>query len=408
MKKTTKIAGLAAGLFALIGTTFTSCDLLSRLGNSFGKDDFNGTWLTLDFDSAKDPIPFYHGSNGNYYAVRWDFDGTSENATAKGGLGEFRQHLINYGNTAPQKEIETGTDEKGNETRSVNYTYGSVNNETYWFGCYDIRGNSSYSKGKLFLEYQVGFDIDDAIKNKGATVNKDNDLTENKSDPKSWVIVTGGNKTYSKATADDIVAVLDTWKLEDFLNYAYDNNDGLDNLKTTNTALHTLAYNANDSQTNCGGTNKATTNYVTVQVRYDSDNKKILCSDIEYFRFNLKDATADGYCRMMDTVYGKDTSTMIGGIYNQWASEADAVGTDTGKSISLDGSKAYRVYEGTSWTGANIRYMGRIHFKSTPAEPKWLYSTNDKDNSSFFKLDEKDETDYLNPEAIVNDDETEK
>ena len=75
MKKTTKLAGLAAGLLALVGVTFTSCDVLQ----TFGKDYFYGTWLTLDYDSSGNVIPFYHGTNNKYYTIRWDFDGKSEN-----------------------------------------------------------------------------------------------------------------------------------------------------------------------------------------------------------------------------------------------------------------------------------------------------------------------------------------
>ena len=374
MKKTTKLAGLAAGLLALVGVTFTSCDVLQ----TFGKDYFYGTWLTLDYDSSGNVIPFYHGTNNKYYTIRWDFDGKSENISTT-GTGVFRQHLINYGSTTPTKNADNS------------YTYGSVENETYWFGSYDIRGDSAYSKGKLYLSYQVGFDIDDAISH-GATVSNG-----------TISLPASGSGTYSKALADQIVAVLDTWKLEDFLNFAYNNTLGLDNIKTTNTALHGLAYNANDATTNCcGGTAKADTRWVTVQVRYNSNNTKILCSDIEYFRFNLRDVSTTGYCRMMDTVLDKDGNTIIGGIYNQWASSGNAVNQNgVSTKISYNGADAYRVSAGTSWSGANTRYMGRIKFSSTPANPEWVSSTSNQNNTQIFNVTESDDTDYRNPEAEV-------
>lgn len=380
MKKTTKLAGLAAGLLALVGVTFTSCDVL----RTFGKDYFFGTWLTLDYDSNGNVIPCYHGSNGNYYAIRWDFDGKSENISTT-GTGVFRQHLINYGTTTPTKNADNS------------YTYGSVGNETYWFGSYDIRGDSAYSKGKLYLSYQVGFDVDDAVK-AGATVTTTADNKKVITLP-----ATATTTAYNKTVADQIVAVLDTWKLEDFLNFAYNNTTGLDNIKTTNTALHGLAYNANDTDTNCGGTLKTNTRYVTVQVRYNSNNTKILCSDIEYFRFNLRDVSGTGYCRMMDTILDKDGSTTIGGIYNQWASSGNAVTLNDGvsKKISYNGADAYRVYAGTSWTGTNTRYMGRIDYLSTPAKPTWISSTSDKNNATIFNVTEADSTDYRNPESDI-------
>lgn len=376
MKKTTKLAGLAAGLLALVGVTFTSCDVL----RTFGKDYFFGTWLTLDYDSAGNVIPFYEGTLENgakkYYAIRWDFDGKSENISTT-GTGVFRQHLINYGSTKPTKNAD-GT-----------YTYGSVENETYWFGSYDIRGDSAYSKGKLYLSYQVGFDVDDAVK-AGVTANT------------TAKTITGAGSTtaYNKTVADNIVKVLDEWKLEDFLNHAYGNTSGLDNIKTTNTTLHALAYNANDTTTNCGATPKL--NYVTVQVRYNSNDTKILCSDIEYFRFNLRDVSGTGYCRMMDTVLDKDGSTKIGGIYNQWASSGNAIDqSGVSTKISYNGADAYRVYAGTSWSGTNTRYMGRITFSSTPANPEWVSSTSNQNNSQIFNVTESDDTDYRNPEAEV-------
>ncbi|MBQ1833923.1 MAG: hypothetical protein II114_09175, partial [Treponema sp.] len=332
---------------------------------------------TLDYDSSGNVIPCYKATDNNkYYAIRWDFDGKAENISTT-GTGVFRQHLINYGTTNPTKNAD-GT-----------YTYGSVENETYWFGSYDIRGDSAYSKGKLYLSYQVGFDVDDAVK-AGVTAN----TTAN--------TITGAGSTtaYNKTVADDIVKVLDTWKLENFLNHAYGNTSGLDNIKTTNTALHGLAYNANDATTNCGGTTKL--NFVTVQVRYNSNDTKILCSDIEYFRFNLRDVSGTGYCRMMDTVLDKDGSTTIGGIYNQWASSGNAIDqSGVSTKISYNGADAYRVHAGTSWTGTNTRYMGRIDYRSTPANPNWISSTSDKNNATIFSVTEADSTDYRNPESDI-------
>lgn len=356
MKKTTKLAGLAAGLLALVGVTFTSC---SDLG--FGKDYFYGTWLTMDLDASGNVVPVYKATDTNkYYGIRWYFDGKSENlvgsSVGKNNGGIFKQHLVNYGTQANLSTVE---------------------NETYWFGAYDIKGNSGYDKGKLYLYYQAGFDVDNAVK---AGVHAENGK-----------LVKGSTTTYTKELAKDVVAVLDTWTLKDFVNWAFDNGDGFENLKID--AIKNLKYNevsddGNVTQNTTEGCGGYKANNVTLQVRYDEKNK-LVCSDIEYFRFNLEDASAYGYTRMMDTVIDKDGSNTIGAIYNQWGNVPDKPNTTYGQ----------YVHEGTSWSGCKTRYMARIRDKSTVDSPVWMYSTK-KTNSELFKVkDDSDKTDYTSVES---------
>ena len=119
MKKTIKLCALLVAAATAIAVTFTGCPDLG-----FGKDDLFGTWMTLDFVNGE-PVSYY-AADGGYYTVTWKFDGKSENMFAGTG-GIFKQHLIKY-----------------NSTRTA------ITDETFWYGEYAIKANSSCSKGKLF------------------------------------------------------------------------------------------------------------------------------------------------------------------------------------------------------------------------------------------------------------------
>ncbi|MEE3314586.1 MAG: hypothetical protein VZR56_10575, partial [Treponema sp.] len=126
MKKTIKLCALLVAAAAAIAVTFTGCPDLG-----FGKDDLYGTWKTLDFDANGNPVDRYTTSDGTY-SVTWKFDGNSENMF-NGTGGTFKQHLVKYSSS------------------------GSVDAESFWYGEYAIKGNSGYSKGKLYLYYECGY-----------------------------------------------------------------------------------------------------------------------------------------------------------------------------------------------------------------------------------------------------------
>ncbi|MBR4005896.1 MAG: hypothetical protein IKI90_08620 [Treponema sp.] len=370
MKKITKICAVVAACLATIG--LTGCPDAAA---SIGKDDFVGTWMTLDIDGSGEPKTCYHNTNvtpNGYYSITWNFDGRSENMF-NGNGGRFWQHLVNYSD--------------------ANMT--TVQNETFWFGQYAIKGNSGYSKGKLYLYYQCGYDIDDAVRAANAG-------SYDAGAAKILFYDIAGIKDDELGT--DNVA----WKLEDFLNAAFNNSDGLANLN--NETLCGLAYNGQNKN---GSPAAADTKYyngayvnhnVTVQVR--NQGGKMKCSDIEYFRFNLKDGSASGYTRMMATVLDKDgTENKIGGIYNQWVTADEASGDTIGDNIPTSTKKfngGYKVKSGCSWSDYNTRYMGRISVKSSPTDPIWLYSSNKTNNELFSLNDSKDHTDYEDVDSNVS------
>lgn len=199
--------------------------------------------------------------------------------------------------------------------------------------------------------------------------------------------------------------------MEDFLNKAFGNTNGLANLN--NETLCNLAYNgqnkngspAADDTTYYNGA--YVNHHVTVQVRNQDGNMK--CSDIEYFRFNLKDGSASGYTRMMATVLNQQSNqATIGGIYNQWVPE-NYSGATVGDSIPTTVKKfngGFKVKNGCSWSGQNTRFMGRISVTSTPENPTWLNS-NTNDNDTLFKVggklvDSNDTTDYSDVDSNVS------
>ncbi len=375
MKKTTKMAGLVAGLMILAGVTFTGCP--QDLG--VGKDDFFGTWMTLDFDSEGVRKPFYETTE-KYYAVRWFFNGKAENL-GDGGL--FRQHLVVYDKTkvSPVKNETEYTITK-NET--------TVSAESYWFGKYDITGNSAYDRGKFFLNYEAGMDVKAMVL--AGYVPSEPDANGKK----SFVINTTGTATY-KEKADAIVKVLDGWELVDYVNWAFGNTEGLENLKST--TMKSLAFDANytegDNPTHAGG---YAHNNAILKVRYNTNDTKILCSDIEYFRFNFVDAQAGGYRRMRGTTKNTDGTT-IGGIYNQWATEEEAKGIVSSQTKKFSRYDAWKVKDGSAWTGTDTRYMGRIEL-GTDDNPNWQYNKTEPNTQLFSSIDANDSADnYTDPDT---------
>ena len=75
MKKITKICAVVAACLATIG--FTGCPDVAA---SIGKDDFYGTWMTLDFDDGGNEVGYYINQTpgeyyGHPYSITWNFDG---------------------------------------------------------------------------------------------------------------------------------------------------------------------------------------------------------------------------------------------------------------------------------------------------------------------------------------------
>ena len=373
MKKITKICAVVAACLATIG--LTGCPDVAA---SIGKDDFYGTWITLDIEDGETPKTVYKNVNGTgdakdkYYSITWNFDGKAEDMF-NGTGGTFWQHLVRYSNEAKT----------------------TVENETFWYGEYAIKGNSGYSKGKLYLYYECGYDIDDKVR-------ADNGG--------NYDAVAAKTLFYELAGIQDATLGTDNvaWKTADFLNRAFNNTDGLGNL--TNDELTALAY----YQQNKNGALSYDTDFyngayvannVTIQVR-KKDNK-FQCSDVEYFRFNLKDGSASGYTRMMATVLDTNGTSTIGGIYNQWATASDVTNGKIGANISSTEKKfdgGFKVKNGCSWSGATTRYMGRISVKSTPADPnpEWKYSITDTNEELFNLVDNRDHTDYSDVNSNIS------
>ena len=360
MKKTAKLAGLAAGLLAMVGVTFTSCDIFE----TYGKDYFYGTWQTLDYDNAGNEIKYYQGSNGQYYRIVWGFNGKSENIDDG---GYFRQHLYNYGTEEPT-DLSTAP----------------IYRETYWFGKYDIKGNSGYSRGKYFMNYQVGINLVEQI-GAGLYV-EDGELKKDSAHRLS------SDSTEYRTRANEIVALFDSWEykdsLEKFLNYAYSNEDGLDNLKTDANLI---------AKPNTTGDEGYSKNGVFINVRYSNEGtgNTLLCNNVNYFRFNLKDPSLTGFTRMLATTYGPDGTEEIGKVYNQWKNEKTAL------------SDANFVRTGSVWTGTGTRCLGKIEKGSPLDAPKYLASNKDP-NSVYFKfnndgnsVDTDDTNNYTNVDASV-------
>ncbi len=333
MKKITKICAVVAACLAAIG--MTGCPHAQDFFKSFGKDDLYGTWMTLEFDGSGNRQDYYiNTTNSDPYVITWKFDGKSENMF-NGNGGNFWQHLIHYASVT----------DNGDGT----YTFGNKERETFWYGEYAIKGNSGYSKGKLYLYYECGYEL--PLNGSGVSLE-----------------------------------TLKTWKVNDYLSHA-----GLTGLTDEK-----LSDGSTDSHrhTDDNGVKYYLDNNVTIQIREVGGQKQ--CSDIEYFRFNLKDGSASGYTRLMATSLDTtgDEDDIIGGIYSQWVSSGLSDKTYNG---------GHKVHSGNSWTGQSTRYMGRISVTSTPENPDWLNSIT-KTNAQLFHLDDtaNDFTDYSDPNAEVN------
>ena len=378
MKKTTKMAGLVAGLMILAGVSFTACD-----PNMFG-DDFRGTWLTLDFDANGVRIPTYQGTNSEgqtrYYKVRWFFNGKSENIKDN---GYFSQHLISY-DTAPT----LATDENGNKYYALP-AVSHVAGDTYWFGPYDLTGNSGYSKGKFFLHYQAAFDIKTAI-------------TQNGVDAQNGQLVKNVDTTYDEEQSKRIVAVLDTWTLDNFVSWCGVSLDGPE-LSGNYPYNRAAGFKPNGDPYAEGATSNTQAGFYSknnVQLQVKKSGNKILCSDIEYFRFNLKNPDASGYSRMMGTTLNKNGVDTIGGIYNQWMTDDEASNASITKKSN---SYGYKVSDAAGWSGTNKRFMGRIAALggSNEYNPKFLYSDTTPNANYFNVVDSEDNINYENPDALA-------
>lgn len=133
MIKAKKLA-LAAVAILATALTFTGCE-------SFGKDDFFGTWETtytvtrenfLDAnkpgadDSARPSDAIGSTVNMEIY-----FDGTTESLFNKNGK-RFYQYRVR---------------KVGNEVKST----------TFWVGTYDLKNNENYTNGDLVLTYMYGW-----------------------------------------------------------------------------------------------------------------------------------------------------------------------------------------------------------------------------------------------------------
>ena len=122
MKTTNKLAVLAMCLIAAAALVTTSCD-------GFGKDDFYGTWNSGDY------VIDTGSHKGDTVNVTFYFSGTSENLT-NGGSAMFYEEFT-----------RTGKDS------------GKVEAHNFWWGNYNLTGNSSVTSGKLTLRYFYGYDL---------------------------------------------------------------------------------------------------------------------------------------------------------------------------------------------------------------------------------------------------------
>lgn len=366
MKMTKKLGLLASVLVGAVAMIFTSCD--PDLLRSFGKDDFYGTWNTIDFDASGNAQQYYVADNAKYF-VQWIFDGSSEDLFS--GNGTFKQILYKY----PENAAVT---EKG----AVDTSKATPDKITFWYGAYKITGNSDYTKGKLYLYYEIGLDLKKAFA-------ADKNLT--------LETIVGAYDDKGRLRKDEEGNYVSKgWKLEDYLNYAFDNELGKDNLKDEG-LLVADAYSGNAdagySEATYGVKNsKGVDNFI--QIRYASaTSTKVVCSDIEYFRFNLKDPATSGYSRMMATVRDKNGTTIIGATYDQWIEKSG----DNTKLFGKRTKYGYKVREGCSWNKVNERYFGRISVADKDengVKDDFLCSDTSTNAKLFSLADADDDTTY--------------
>ncbi len=355
MKKTTKMAGLVAGLMILAGITFTGCPQFQDIVNSFGKDDFYGYWKTIDYTTDSTGTANrvdYYSNNGSFYQIEWEFDGKSENVFKDNSNGgTFRQHLTRYSDAA----LTTKT------------------NETFWTGAYKITSNSGYDKGKLFLYYEFGAQL-------SLSVTDANTGTV-------YQPVTKEDGT-TKYTYDEVK----NWKSEDFLNMWKHGKINVESV-TGDKGLDLLADSTLQGIPAATGVSVA--NGVSVKVRYANaaQKKNPVCSDIEYFRFRLRDSTVSGYGRMMATTMDKTGANEIGRIYNKWLDQAwyDEHKEDTvsGTTYKIKDCGSYSstygcpVKKGCNWTNMNNRCLARYTISSNYTQPA---SSDTKTNAVLFGI----------------------
>ncbi|GEM_PF-3212914 len=366
MKRNNKLLALFSGLLVMVGLSVTSCN--PDFAASAGKDYFFGTWKTTDFDSNGKRQTYYQA--GNYYTITWKFDGKSENLFNTDG-GSFRQHLINWGGTAPT------VNDDGTLT-------GTKANETVWIGAYKLKGNSSYSRGKLFLYYEFGVDL--IGENQPESLNYDAVKDWTSENYLNYAFYKDKDAPAGKTAGLDLLDVVDQGLS------AVSTYDNRQVVKITITNTDPLNYTYTTGVSEPEGNGSIVSNHITIQVRGKTNPK---CSDVEYFRFNLKDATASGFSRMMATVMDKDGSTTIGKTYSQWVGNETSYGT--------------KVYDGCSWGSATTRCLARISVSDTGSETQWI-SSDTRNNSTLFHMnaqensvDNSDTTDYTETEAAVAD-----
>lgn len=324
MKKITKICVLMATFIAAIAMT----------GCNFGKDDFFGYWRTTDFVNGE-RIDYYQTSNG-VYQIEWDFNGTSENAFSDGGT--FKQHLRRA--TSPD-----------------NLHAGVYDNETFWTGKYQLKGNSGYSAGSLVLYYEYGVQL------------------------MNYGTGAGTKTAISGYTYNDVKDFSEA----DFLNiWKYGTKEPTE--ETTGTALlaDSELYGTRAQIIGSDGSSGVFDNGVYIQTRYKEGTTDKEYGDIEYFRYRLEDGTIGGYARMLTTTVGKDGTKIIGGLYNQWNQKTGFATADTEADPKLGthtNKYGWKNSSECSWAGTNFRALGLVK-----KDGETWASNDSRTNAQLFKI----------------------
>ncbi len=308
---------------------------IGMTGCNFGKDDFYGYWRTTDFDANGNRIDYYTITTGTapntttyYYQIDWDFNGVSEDMFKDGGT--FKQHLKRADSL---DHLRAGT----------------YDNETFWTGKYQLKGNSGYSYGVLVLYYEYGAQLND----RGGTVIKT-------------------NYTYDEVKNFSEADFLKVWKYGNTSSSAT-----VEGLLTDNSLISSDPIDADD------GTSGVSSHGITVQKRI-KDNKTEY-GDIEYFRFRLEDGVGfKGYARMLATTVGTDGHSPIGGIYNQWKklNTPIAVPSEEDPKLGQKSNKyGWKNNSECSWNGTNFRALALMDKSSG----EWV-SNDSRTNEQLFKI----------------------
>ena len=316
MKKITKICAVVAACLAAIGMT----------GCNFGKDDFYGYWRTTDFDANGNRIDYYQVGS-SYYQIDWDFNGVSEDMFKDGGT--FKQHLKRA-------------------TSVENLRAGTYDNETFWTGKYQLKGNSDPSKGSLILFYEYGVQLE----------------------------TYGGYEKISGYTYNDVKDFSEA----DFLNI-WKHNTKSPTSGTTGLGILADSSLQTGFTNNSDGSSGRFRNGIYVQTRYITGQTKKEYGDIEYFRYRLEDAAGfKGYARMLTTTVDKNGTHSIGGVYNQWHNDGKtATGFDP--KLGSESSKyGWKNNSECSWNTTNFRALGL-------REKNGDWASNDsRTNAELFKI----------------------